>query len=34
MLGKAGAVNTEITEDPRATIKDKMFADLADTNDW
>lgn len=34
MLGKAGAVNTNITEDPRPKIKDKMFADLAETNDW
>uniref|UniRef100_D3TQL3 Viral IAP-associated factor n=1 Tax=Glossina morsitans morsitans TaxID=37546 RepID=D3TQL3_GLOMM len=28
MLGRAGAINTEIQEDPRPTIRDKMFADL------
>lgn len=34
ILGKAGAVNTDIKEDPRPKIQDKMFQDLADTNDW
>lgn len=34
MLGHYGAIKTNITEDPRETIKDKMFSDLADTNDW
>ncbi|XP_052848717.1 viral IAP-associated factor homolog [Drosophila gunungcola] len=30
MLGQAGAVPTEITEDPRPQIRDKMLADLED----
>jgi hypothetical protein len=34
LLGKAGAVPTEIKEDPRVGVKDKMFSDLADVNDW
>lgn len=34
MLGKYGAIKTDITEDPRPNVKDKMFSDLADTNDW
>lgn len=35
MLGKYGAIKTEITEDPRQTVKDKLFSDLADSNnDW
>uniref|UniRef100_V5FV39 Viral IAP-associated factor n=1 Tax=Anoplophora glabripennis TaxID=217634 RepID=V5FV39_ANOGL len=34
LLGKAGAVETDIKEDPRPKIKDKLFTDLADTNDW
>ncbi|GJQ79327.1 hypothetical protein Trydic_g16192 [Trypoxylus dichotomus] len=34
IIGKTGAIETNIKEDPRPTIKDKMFADLADTNDW
>lgn len=35
MLGKYGAIKTEIKEDPRQTVKDKMFSDLADSNnDW
>lgn len=34
MLGKYGAIKTEIKEDPRQTVKDKLFSDLADTNDW
>ena len=34
LLGKMGAVTTNITEDPRPQVKDKMMADLADHNDW
>lgn len=36
MLGQAKAIDTSITEDPRKAraVKDKMFADLADSNDW
>uniref|UniRef100_A0A6M2DJ77 Putative conserved phosducin-like protein n=1 Tax=Xenopsylla cheopis TaxID=163159 RepID=A0A6M2DJ77_XENCH len=34
LIGKSGAVNTDITEDPRPVVKDKLFSDLADSNDW
>lgn len=34
ILGQTGAINTDITEDPRPKIKDKLFSELADTNDW
>uniref|UniRef100_A0A6B2E697 Putative conserved phosducin-like protein n=1 Tax=Phlebotomus kandelakii TaxID=1109342 RepID=A0A6B2E697_9DIPT len=34
LLGKVGSVPTDITEDPHRAIKDKMFSDLADNNDW
>lgn len=34
IIGQTGAINTEIKEDPRPTIRDKLFSDLADTNDW
>ncbi|XP_044269233.1 viral IAP-associated factor homolog [Tribolium madens] len=34
LIGKTGAIETSIKEDPRPKIKDKMFADLANTNDW
>lgn len=34
MLGKIGAVNSEITEDPRPAVKDVLFRDLAENNDW
>jgi len=34
LIGKTGAVETSIKEDPRPTIKDKMFTDLASANDW
>ena len=34
LLGLYGAIPTEIKEDPRSQIKDKMFSDLADNNDW
>ncbi|KOB72514.1 Viral IAP-associated factor, partial [Operophtera brumata] len=33
ILGKVGAVDTKITEDPKPKIKDKMFSDLG-SNDW
>lgn len=33
MLGQSGAINTEIKEDPRPQIRDKMFADLDDKSD-
>lgn len=33
LLGKVGAVDTKITDDPKPKIKDKMFADLG-SNDW
>ncbi|EFA00689.1 viral IAP-associated factor homolog [Tribolium castaneum] len=34
LIGKTGAIETSIKEDPKPKIKDKMFADLASTNDW
>lgn len=35
MLGHYGAIKTEIKEDPRQTIKDKLFSDLeGSNNDW
>lgn len=34
IIGTTGAIETTIKEDPRKQIKDKLFADLADTNDW
>lgn len=34
LLGKVGAIETEIKEDPRPKIKDKLMQDLAETNDW
>lgn len=34
IIGTTGAIETEIKEDPRQQVKDKMFAELADTNDW
>ncbi|KAB0792817.1 hypothetical protein PPYR_14780 [Photinus pyralis] len=35
MIGKAGAVPTDLTEDPRVAVKDKLFSDLKDlNNDW
>ncbi|KAG5674410.1 hypothetical protein PVAND_004384 [Polypedilum vanderplanki] len=34
MLGQIGAINTEITEDPRPKVQDVLFRDLADNNDW
>ncbi|TMW43142.1 hypothetical protein DOY81_011776, partial [Sarcophaga bullata] len=33
MLGQVGAVNTEIKEDPKPQIRDKMFADLESRGD-
>lgn len=36
MLGQTKAIESSITEDPRKAraIKDKMFSELADNNDW
>lgn len=34
MLGKAGAITTEIKEDPRPAVRDKLFSDLAEKDDW
>ena len=35
MIGKAGAVPTDLTEDPRSVVKDKLFSELNDlNNDW
>ncbi|XP_031628157.1 viral IAP-associated factor homolog [Contarinia nasturtii] len=34
LLGQYDAIKTDITEDPRQTVKDKLFEDLANTNDW
>ena len=33
MLGQVGAINTEIKEDPKPQIRDKMFADLESRGD-
>lgn len=34
LLGQYGAIQTDITEDPRQTVRDKMLSDLSDHNDW
>lgn len=34
ILGKAGAIETELTEDPRPKTSDKLFRELNDANDW
>lgn len=34
LLGQYEAIQTDIKEDPRQQVKDKLFSDLADTNDW
>lgn len=34
MLGRVGAVTTDIKEDPRPAVTDKLFRDLAENNDW
>lgn len=34
LLGKYGAIETDIKDDPRPQIRDKLLSDLADTNDW
>lgn len=34
ILGKEGAVTTDITEDPRRKVSDKMFRELESNNDW
>lgn len=33
ILGQVGAVETNIKEDPKPRIKDKLFTDLG-SNDW
>lgn len=34
ILGRYKAIETDIKEDPRQTIKDKLLTDLYNTNDW
>lgn len=34
LLGQVEAIPTDMKEDPRPKIKDKMFSDLSDNNDW
>lgn len=34
MLGRTGAITTDIKDDPRPPVTDKMFRDLAEHNDW
>lgn len=34
LIGKTGAIETNIKEDPKPAVKDKLFSDLADSNDW
>ncbi|CAG9770990.1 unnamed protein product [Ceutorhynchus assimilis] len=34
LLGQSGAIETQIKEDPRPKIKDKLMQDLAESNDW
>lgn len=34
LLGQVGSINTELKDDPRPKIKDKMLSDLSDNNDW
>ncbi|KAK5640235.1 hypothetical protein RI129_011046 [Pyrocoelia pectoralis] len=35
LIGKTGAIPTDIMEDPRVVVKDKLFSDLKDlNNDW
>lgn len=34
LLGQTGAIDTNISEDPKPKIKDKMFAELSGYNDW
>lgn len=34
LLGKSGAITTDIKTNPRREVTDKMFSDLAQTNDW
>lgn len=35
IIGQTGAIETDIKEDPRPAIRDKLFTDLADANnDW
>lgn len=34
IIGRYGAIETDIKDDPRQTTKDKLLSDLHDTNDW
>lgn len=34
IIGRYGAIETAVKEDPRTTVKDKLFSDLSDHNDW
>lgn len=34
LLGRVGAIDTDIKDDPRPKVTDKMFRDLADHDDW
>lgn len=34
LLGLYDAIPTNIKEDPRPALKDKLMAELADNNDW
>lgn len=34
LLGQVGSIETELKDDPRPRIKDKMLSDLSDNNDW
>lgn len=34
LLGRVGAVETNVLDDPRPKVQDKLFRDLAENNDW
>lgn len=34
IIGRYGAIETDIKDDPRQTTKDKLLSDLHETNDW
>ncbi|CAG9798764.1 unnamed protein product [Chironomus riparius] len=34
MLGQCGCIKTDIKEDPRPVVRDVLFRDLAENNDW
>lgn len=34
IIGRHGAITSEIKDDPRQIVKDKLFSDLNDANDW